>query len=416
MSSEALIQVENLGKKFCKSLKRSLFYGAQDIAGAINPFAQTQAAEEPKLRKDEFWALKDINFELRRGECLGLIGHNGAGKSTLLKILNGLIKPSTGRIVMRGRVCALIELSAGFNNILTGRENIYNQGVLLGLSKREIDRKLEDIIEFSEIREFIDMPVKNYSSGMRVRLGFAVAIQLEPDVLLLDEVLAVGDAAFRFKCLNAMSTMLNNSAVIFVSHSMAQINRVCNRVALLEKGKTDYLGSDLAEGMRNYFGKIDTPEAKTSSNGDLELLSARVSSDIEPDSPNTEVRAKYRSKLVFDMTFLAHADIEETVIGLTIWNQELYPVGAIKEMSGDQFRTKFKKGETSHCRIVAESVYLNADRYHLSLHVHQGATYYLLVDNLYTIHVEGNKMGRTNYLAPGQMTVNADMHLVNHDK
>ena len=146
----------------------------------------------PNLRKDEFWAVRDVSFEVRRGECLGLIGHNGAGKSTLLKMLNSLNRPDSGRITMRGRVGALIELNAGFNPILTGRENIYNQAALLGFSKKETDAKFDAIVDFSEIEEFLDMPVQNYSSGMRVRLGFAVAAQMEPDILLIDEVLAVG--------------------------------------------------------------------------------------------------------------------------------------------------------------------------------------------------------------------------------
>ena len=195
MEQEVLVQVEGLSKKFCKSLKKSLRYGVQDLVGSIVGKQPTDT-----LRKDEFWALKDINFELRRGECLGLIGHNGAGKSTLLKILNGLINPDHGKVTLRGRVGALIELGAGFNPVLSGRENIYNNGAVLGFTKAEIDNKVEAIIDFAEIREFIDMPVQNYSSGMKVRLGFAVAAQMEPDVLIIDEVLAVGDVAFKMKC------------------------------------------------------------------------------------------------------------------------------------------------------------------------------------------------------------------------
>jgi lipopolysaccharide transport system ATP-binding protein len=177
-----------------------------------------------------------------RGECLGLIGRNGAGKTTLLKMLNGLIKPDHGRIEMRGRVGALIALGAGFNPILTGRENIYVNGSVLGLSKREIDAKIEDIIDFADIREFIDSPVQSYSSGMQVRLGFAVATAMEPDVLILDEVLAVGDAGFRQKCYNRISQIKKSACIIFVSHDMTQVGRICDRAILMASGKVSTFG------------------------------------------------------------------------------------------------------------------------------------------------------------------------------
>src|SRR5690606_14679453 len=162
----------------------------------------------------------------RRGECLGLIGHNGAGKSTLLKMINGLIKPDVGAITIKGRVGALIELGAGFDPILTGRENIYINGQILGFTKKEVDRKFDSIVDFSGISQFIDTPVRNYSSGMKVRLGFSVAIHMEPDVLLVDEVLAVGDLAFVIKSLNAMQQLMKKCAVIFVTHSMPLMSRV----------------------------------------------------------------------------------------------------------------------------------------------------------------------------------------------
>jgi len=195
--SETLIRVENVSKKFCRSLKKSLWYGMRDLSKEV---LGRRHGGDGELRPDEFWSVNDVSFELKRGECLGLIGPNGAGKSTLLKMLNGLIKPDQGRIEMRGRVGALIELGAGFNPILSGRENIYVNGSVLGLAKEEIDQKLDEIIEFSELDEFIDSPVQNYSSGMKVRLGFAVAAHMKPDILLIDEVLAVGDIGFRTKC------------------------------------------------------------------------------------------------------------------------------------------------------------------------------------------------------------------------
>jgi lipopolysaccharide transport system ATP-binding protein len=271
-------------KKFCRSLKKSLWYGVQDICSELNPFVSQKSEVRDRisangsqksdltsdlrpptsslssvlcpptsdLRSDEFWAVNDVSFELRRGECLGLIGHNGAGKTTLLKMLNGLIKPDAGRIEMRGRIGALISLGAGFNPILTGRENIYVNGSVLGLTKREIDAKIDEIIDFADIREFIDTPVQSYSSGMQVRLGFSIATSVEPDVLLLDEVLAVGDVAFRIKCYERIGRLLKKAAVILVSHNMAQIPRLCNRILYAERGHAT-LFSSVPEGINAYL-------------------------------------------------------------------------------------------------------------------------------------------------------------------
>ena len=256
MDSDVLVKVEGVSKKFCRDLKRSLWYGVKDISSEILGISPSG-----ELRKKEFWAVNDVSFELRRGECLGLIGHNGAGKSTLLKMLNGLIKPDKGRITMKGRIGALIELGAGFNPILTGRENIYNNGAVLGFSKKEIDKKLEAIIDFAEIEEFIDTPVQNYSSGMKVRLGFAVAAQMEPDVLIIDEVLAVGDIEFKVKCLNRIYELLRNTSVIFVSHSMPQIARVASSLLLMEKGSQRILTSDIGIGIEEYYGKVGSEKS-----------------------------------------------------------------------------------------------------------------------------------------------------------
>ncbi|HEX9601394.1 MAG TPA: ABC transporter ATP-binding protein, partial [Mariniflexile sp.] len=254
--NEVLVKVEGLSKKFCKDLKTSLWYGVKDLISNIRG-----NKNERLLRDKEFWAVKDINFELHRGECLGLIGHNGAGKSTLLKILNGLINPDAGKVTIKGRVGALIELGAGFNPILSGRENIYNNGAVLGFTKKEIDAKVEEIIDFAEIREFIDMPVQNYSSGMKVRLGFAVAAQMEPDVLIIDEVLAVGDLGFRMKCFKTIDTILPHTAIIFVSHSMPIVSRVCTQIILMELGKSKYQGDDIAKAIDLYYSRFTNNEA-----------------------------------------------------------------------------------------------------------------------------------------------------------
>ena len=246
MSGDVLLGVDGVSKKFCRDLRRSLWYGLKDTAADL--FGRDG---NDTLRRDEFWAVERVSLALSRGECLGLIGRNGAGKTTLLKMLNGLIKPDAGRIEIRGQVGALIALGAGFNPILTGRENIYVNGSVLGLSKRTIDAKLDEIVEFAEIGDFIDTPVQSYSAGMQVRLGFAVATALQPDVLLLDEVLAVGDAAFRAKCYERLARMRERSAFVLVSHDMDQIARVCSAVLVLDRGRAHHLG-DVAQGIQLY--------------------------------------------------------------------------------------------------------------------------------------------------------------------
>lgn len=265
MSAETLIKVEGVSKKFCRNLKKSLWYGMKDLGSEI---LSRPHGGKGELRPDEFWAVKDVSFELKRGECLGLIGRNGAGKTTLLRMLNGLIKPDCGRIEMRGRVGALIALGAGFNPILTGRENIYVNASVLGLTKSYVDSKLEEIIEFAEMGEFIDMPVQSYSSGMSVRLGFSIAaILIEPDILFLDEVLAVGDMAFTLKCFNRIDRILPDSAVIFVSHNMPQVSRIATQAIMLERGYIAFASRNVSECLDAYYSKLDIVKSFFSGTG-----------------------------------------------------------------------------------------------------------------------------------------------------
>ena len=236
---ETLVEVKGLSKKFCRKLKRSLWYGIRDIGAELIGSRRNRV----KLRKEEFWALKDVSFEIKQGELVGVIGANGAGKTTLLKLLSGLIKPDEGEITIKGKIQALIALGAGFNPILTARENIYINGAVLGFSKKEMDKLIEEIMEFAEISEFIDMPVQSYSSGMHVRLGFSVAVNLKPDILIVDEVLAVGDASFRRKARNKMMELLHSGiSVLFVSHNMSLISSMTSRCIYLDKGKLKAIG------------------------------------------------------------------------------------------------------------------------------------------------------------------------------
>ncbi|MCP9927201.1 ABC transporter ATP-binding protein [Cyanobium sp. CH-040] len=245
MDDDVLVRVENVSKRFCRSLKRSLWYGLQDLGSELGGRRHgggrglPQSSADVQLRPDEFWAVKDVSFELRRGECLGLIGRNGAGKTTLLRMLNGLIKPDTGRIQMRGKVEALIALGTGFNPILSGRENIFVNASVHGFRPEIIRDKIDEIIGFSELESVIDSPVQTYSSGMQVRLGFAIATAFQPDILLLDEVLSVGDARFRAKCNQKMSELRTSCATIVVSHHHAELIRACQSGLLLTNGTSN---------------------------------------------------------------------------------------------------------------------------------------------------------------------------------
>lgn len=259
---EVLVRVENVGKIFCRDLKKSLLYGLKDSIRDLIGGGRSKSSGQRQLRKDEFWANEGVSFELRRGECLGMIGHNGAGKTTLLKMLNGLIKPDAGRIEMHGRIGALIALGAGFNPILTGRENIYINGSVLGCSRDEIDNRLDEIVDFAEMRDAIDSPVANYSSGMQVRLGFAVASALEPEVLLVDEVLAVGDNAFQKKCYERIYELKRKGvSIIVVSHNPYQLERLCEKVAVLDHGKLVCL-TDGKDAILEYHKRLTTVPKK----------------------------------------------------------------------------------------------------------------------------------------------------------
>jgi lipopolysaccharide transport system ATP-binding protein len=238
MRDDIAIRVENLGKCYqigqAKSgdLRQSFAHWWDGLRGRSN-------GQEKTAAEKEFWALKDINFEIKRGEAVGIIGRNGAGKSTLLKILSRITEPSTGRFEINGRVSSLLEVGTGFHSELSGRENIYLNGTILGMKRREVKAKFDEIVAFSGVEKFIDTPVKHYSSGMKVRLAFSVAAHLEPEILIIDEVLAVGDAEFQKKCLGKMDEVSKNEGrtVLFVSHNMAAINQLCSRAIVLNEGK-----------------------------------------------------------------------------------------------------------------------------------------------------------------------------------
>src|ERR1700741_2136106 len=245
MSTDTVIKVENVSKQYRLgmvgrgTIANDLTKWWAKVRGKEDPFLAIGEANDrtQKGNSDYVWALKDINFEVKRGEVLGIIGKNGAGKSTLLKILSQVTMPTTGEIKVKGRIASLLEVGTGFNPDLTGRDNIFLNGAILGMTKQEIKNKFDEIIDFSGVERYIDTPVKRYSSGMYVRLAFAVAAHLEPEILIVDEVLAVGDAEFQKKCLGKMKDVSGQGrTVLFVSHNMSAIRQLCTRALLLEDG------------------------------------------------------------------------------------------------------------------------------------------------------------------------------------
>ncbi|MGI0488947.1 ABC transporter ATP-binding protein [Pantanalinema rosaneae CENA516] len=246
--SDPVIQVQHLGKKYLLRHQQPQHYvalrdvisnGAKSIARRILQPGRSHPAPD----REEFWALQDVSFEVNQGDRVGIIGRNGAGKSTLLKLLSRITEPTTGQITLNGRVASLLEVGTGFHPELTGRENIYLNGAILGMSKVEIKRKFDEIVAFAEVEKFLDTPVKHYSSGMYVRLAFAVAAHLEPEILIVDEVLAVGDAQFQKKCLGKMEDVSKSGrTLLFVSHNMGTITQLCSRGIYLNQGKISAVG------------------------------------------------------------------------------------------------------------------------------------------------------------------------------
>jgi lipopolysaccharide transport system ATP-binding protein len=292
MPSDLAIKVEGVSKKFCRSLKRTLLYSMHDLTRDIFGIRWARNG----LRADEFWALKDVSFEVEHGESLGLIGLNGAGKSTLLKLLNGLMLPDKGTITVRGRASALLEVGAGFHPLLTGRENIYLSGAVLGLRKHEIDKKFDAIVDFAELWDFIDTPVKHYSSGMYVRLGFAIAVYTTPDILIIDEALAVGDLGFQHRCISAIRDLRKHKTILFVSHDNRAIINLCDSAIWLNAGHIEQKGSPklVAERYLEFiYGRNNHRAPRDRENVRPERVASDSSGDQLPYDPQSTLHSRH---------------------------------------------------------------------------------------------------------------------------
>lgn len=320
-TTDALISVRNVSKKFCKNLRSSLWYGVKDIAKEI--FVR-RSDNSVGLRADEFWALRDVSFDLRHGESLAIVGTNGAGKSTLLKLIYGLIRQDAGEIHIRGNLGAMIELGAGFDPVLTGRENIYIRAALLGIKKTQLEPLMNLIIDFAGLKDFIDTPVQFYSSGMVSRLAYSVTAYLKSDVLLVDEVLAVGDIDFQRKCINNMLQYISNGgSLILVSHNPSHIHSVCKHGILLENGHIVFTGTAI-ETLDNYFEKEN--KRLTTNDDDSTELSLNEEHPVAIESvkiePTNGDAIQENDKVHLTVSYRSLNEIENVIWGFSIWTND----------------------------------------------------------------------------------------------
>ncbi len=295
---QPIIEVNGLSKKYRLGESQPYYTLRDSLAGL---FKNPLAAAREQLEKDEFWALKDVNFTVNKGEVVGIIGRNGAGKSTLLKILSQITPPTEGEVILRGRVGSLLEVGTGFSPELTGRENIYLNGAVLGMKRSEVKRKFDEIVAFSEVEKFLDTPLKHYSSGMYMRLAFAVAAHLEPEILIVDEVLAVGDAEFQKKCLGKMGEVAGEGrTVLFVSHNMNALKSLCANAICLNSGTI--IKSGPAEKVVNYFLNQNETQLNRNwlnsetapGNKDVQIVKAQIISLDETDANAINVQTPFK--------------------------------------------------------------------------------------------------------------------------
>ena len=369
--SDTVIRVENLGKKYIIGHQKQERYTAlrdvitnkvKSLGSLLNPQAKN---ENPAF--EEFWALKDVSFDIKQGDRVGIIGRNGAGKSTLLKILSRFTEPTTGSIKIKGRVASLLEVGTGFHPELTGRENIFLNGAILGMGKEEIKRKFDEIVAFAEVEKFLDTPVKRYSSGMYVRLAFAVAAHLEPEILIVDEVLAVGDAQFQKKCLGKMEDVgKEGRTVLFVSHNMGAVQRLCSKGIVINQGQTIFQG-EASNAVSEYLAKVSESTSrrirfKDSENKEITILEAAVVSPFKSDteeldiSDPIEVQIHYRVRQKISGSNLALAVNRDGVVVFRSWDIDHEPRLFESRQAGDYYVV-----------IKFPTNLLNAGRYYVSL-------------------------------------------------
>lgn len=367
--SNTVIRAENLGKKyFIGQQKLKNHSTLRDVlTDGVNSFVQkikSAQTEKSNSSQQEFWAIRDVSFEVKRGDRVGIIGHNGAGKSTLLKILSRITEPTEGRIRIKGRIASLLEVGTGFHPELTGRENIYLNGAILGMSKAEVKLKFDEIVAFSEVEKFLDTPVKRYSSGMYVRLAFAVAAHLEPEILIVDEVLAVGDAQFQKKCLGKMDAVgREGRTVLFVSHNMAAVRTLCSRAILMKDGQVvkdeeieTAIGSYLSEGNTS-DAMIVWDERNAPQSPEIQFVKAYILNEEGELTSSIDCRKEFSIAVEYKVL----KPVKELRMGFFMQSSEGIPVCGSNEPSAWYRSIRNPGYYTSKC--IFPGYVLNAGRY-----------------------------------------------------
>lgn len=364
--SDTVLDVQRLSKKFRRG---EIYNTLRDLVPALtgNIF---HSARDGNLGQRDFWALKDVSFSVNRGEAFGIVGGNGAGKSTILKLLTGIMRPTQGTIDVRGRISALIEVSAGFHQDLTGRENIYLNGAILGMSRQEIRRRFDAIVDFSGLEEFIDTPVKRYSSGMFARLGFSVAAYVDPDVLLVDEVLSVGDYLFQQKCLDRMQSVICSGAtVIFVSHNLREVARLCRRSLLLERGQVQMIGPT-QEVLNSYYHRGQQRQASSSNADGKDAIITNVTVHA---AGHSQMEFRSGDKLYISVEARAQARCDDLSVVIAIVDNHQYLVfdTCTQRLGANSINLQENQTLTCTFEIVAQLV---EGTFHVHAYLHRYVT------------------------------------------
>jgi len=366
---EPVIKVENLSKKYV--INHQIKPGDSAFREVLSQKVKGIFKRDPNKTKnvhEEFWALKDVSFEIQKGERVGIIGRNGAGKSTLLKILSQITEPTDGRITIEGRVSSLLEVGTGFHPELTGRENIFLNGAILGMSRSEIESKFDEIVAFSEIENFLDTPVKHYSSGMYVRLGFSISAHIDPDILIVDEALSVGDASFQKKSLKKIEQVSEHGrTVLFVSHNMGQISNLCTRAILLEKGKVVSQDSPSSIIKMYYYdrkGESDAPMVSFEDKKDVPFHIQSVK--VLNDKNELNKQFGHNEKITLEIVIRQHSPLTDVLLGVHVSDEFDKRIFTSEFSISD----KFKEEQTKTFRMTIPPVTLTPNTYTFSVGLH----------------------------------------------